>query len=189
MRKAWALLALVVAAALIAGCGSSSSSTTTSGAAASTSATSPTSSTSATTSTTAATATATGAQLSETAWKAKINSICAGVTAQGVKIARPTSLTGIQNYLQQIVNVGNSEIAQIKAVNPPAKFAAGQQAVVADLTTIYGKLQDVLNKHLSGAALAAAFKAYPAQIQSAATDYVTRSKAAGLTSCVVGATP
>jgi hypothetical protein len=108
------------------------------------------------------------------------------VGVQGNKLTKPTSTSQFQSYLQQIVNLGNGEIAQIKAVNPPAAFKAGQQAVIADLTNIYSALQRILDRHLSPTGLAQAFRSYPASIQGASADYIKRSKAAGLTSCVTG---
>jgi hypothetical protein len=108
------------------------------------------------------------------------------VGAQGNKLPKPTGVSQLQGYLQEIVNLGKAEIAQIQAVNPPAAFKAGQHAVVADLTNIYDSLQRILDRHLAPTALAQAFRSYPASIQASSQDYVTRSKAAGLTSCVTG---
>ena len=178
MKKAYAMLAPVALAAVIAGCGSSSSSTTSSAAASSASASS------STTSSTTAPA-PTGGPLTEAQWKQQIDGICAGVTAQAKTLTKPTSLTGLPTYLQQIVNVGKGEIARIQAVNPPAAFKAGQTAVVADLGAIYGALQKLVDRHLTGSALSQAFSAYPASVQTPAQDYVNRSKAAGLKSCTV----
>ncbi|MDQ6816438.1 MAG: hypothetical protein M3018_03390, partial [Actinomycetota bacterium] len=83
-------------------------------------------------------------------------------------------------FLQKIVGAGNAEIAQINAVVPPAQYAAGQKQVTSDLTEIYSRLQQLLDRHLSGAALAAAFKSYPASVEKPARDYLAQSRAAGL---------
>ena len=102
---------------------------------------------------------------------------------------KPTSIGQVNSYMQQIIDLGHSEITQINAVKPPAQFAAGQQAVVNDLTSIYATLQHLVNQHLSGAALQRAFAAFPASVQTQAADYVSRSKAAGLSSCVLSSGP
>jgi hypothetical protein len=107
------------------------------------------------------------------------------VTAQAQKLTKPSSLSGLQSYLQQITDVGKGEVAQIQAVNPPAAFKAGQDAVVKDLSEIYGSLQKLIDRHLTGSALSQAFSAYPASVQAPAQDYVTRSRAAGLKSCTI----
>jgi small basic protein len=85
--------------------------------------------------------------------------------------------------VQKIIDLAHSEIAQIKAVKPPAQFAAGQRAVVADLNTVFGGLQSLLSKPITATTFAAALRS-PAVLH-AAQDYVARSRAAGLPSCVL----
>jgi hypothetical protein len=182
MRRTHALIAVAAVAALLAGCGSSKSSSTTSSAQAPAS-TTPSASTTSTTSTSSS-ATPSG-PLTVAQWKQQINGICAGVTTQATRVPKPTDPAHLQAFVQAIVNIGNDEITKIKAVNAPAAFKAGQEAVVADLTAIYAGLQKILDRHLAPAQLSQAFNGYSASVKAPAQDYVNRSRAAGLTSCTV----
>jgi hypothetical protein len=185
MRRTHALIAVAAVAALLAGCGSSKSSSTTSSAQAPASTTSSATTTS-TTSTTSTSSSATpSGPLTVAQWKQQINGICAGVTTQASRVPKPTDPAHLQAFVQTIVNIGNDEITKIKAVNAPAAFKAGQEAVVADLTAIYAGLQKILDRHLAPAQLSQAFNGYSASVKAPAQDYVNRSRAAGLTSCTV----
>jgi outer membrane murein-binding lipoprotein Lpp len=126
-----------------------------------------------------------GKPLSVAAWKQKINSICASVTKQSQAVAKPTTPAELPAFLKKLDGYGNSEIAQIKAVDPPAQFAAGQTAVVSDLTAIWGKLGSLISQNQSGPALVKAAQQFGAQVQKPASDYLTRTKAAGLSSCIL----
>jgi hypothetical protein len=100
-------------------------------------------------------------------------------------VPKPTDPAHLQSFVQKIINIGNDEIAKIKAVNPPAAFKAGQAQVVVDLTAIYSGLQKIIDQHLAPTALSQAFNGYSASVKGPAQDYVNRSRAAGLTSCTV----
>jgi hypothetical protein len=157
MRRIQLLIATAAMAVLIAGCGSSGSSSSGAG----------------------------GKPLSVAAWKQKINAICASVTKQSQAVPKPSTPAALPAFLKKLDGYGNAEIAQIKAVNPPAQFAAGQKAVVNDLTIIWGKLGSLLDQNLSGHALVTAAQKFGTDVQGPATDYLNRTKAAGLTSCIL----
>jgi hypothetical protein len=159
MRRAHTVLAVAAITALLAGCGSSGSSSSGGGSGKASPA------------------------LSAAAWKQKINGICASMTAQSNALTKPTTTAQLKPFIQKIVDYANAEIAKIKSVTPPAQFATGQQQVVSDLTTVFGAMQAVLKKPLSATSFAAQLKA-PA-VQQAARDYVARSRAAGLSSCIL----
>jgi hypothetical protein len=122
--------------------------------------------------------------LTVAAWKQKINEICGATTARSNALPKPLAAAELIPFVQKIVTYGDAEISQIKRVRPPSQLAAGQRQVVFDLTTIFGGLQALLSKHMTPAAFATATRT-PA-VQHAAQDYVARSKAAGLSSCVLG---
>jgi hypothetical protein len=159
MRRTQVLLITGVVAALLAGCGGSSKSSSS--------------------------GTAASAPLSVSAWKKKINSICSTMTQRSNGLSKPVAPGDLPGFIQRIVGYGNDEIAQIKAVTPPAQFAAGQQKVVGDLTAIWDAFGSLLGQHLSGTDLAKATNQLPAKILGPAKDYVARTKAAGLSSCVL----
>jgi hypothetical protein len=159
MRRAHAVLAVAATAALLAGCGGSGSHSSAGG------------------------GEHASAPLSAGAWKQKINGICASMTAQSNALAKPTTVAQLKPFVQKVVDYADSEIAQIKSVTPPSQFAAGQQQVVSDLTTVFGALQALLKQPINTTSFAAKLKA-PA-VQKAAQDYVARSRAAGLSSCVL----
>jgi hypothetical protein len=159
MKRAHAALAVAAITALLAGCGSSGSSSSGGGSAKASPA------------------------LSAAAWKQKINGICASMTAQSNALTKPTTTAQLKPFVQKIVDYANTEIASIKSVTPPSQFATGQQQVVSDLTTVFGALQALLNKPITATSFATKLKT-PA-VQQAAKDYVTRSRAAGLSSCIL----
>src|SRR5438309_2066906 len=111
MKRVHALLAVAVAAALLAGCGGSGSGSSSG-----------------------------GKPLTVSAWKQKVNSICASVTKQSRAVPTPAAPADLEGYLKKLRSIGLSEIAQLKGVTPPAQFADGQKAVISDLTTIWDKL-------------------------------------------------
>lgn len=129
-----------------------------------------------------------GKPLSVSAWKQKVDGICASVTKQSQALKKPTTPADLQPYLKKLQNIGNSEIAQLKAVNPPSQFAAGQKAVIGDLSTIWSKLGSVIDQNLTGSKLLQAAQEFGTQVQAPAKDYLARTKAAGLTSCILTTT-
>jgi hypothetical protein len=163
VRRGNALVAGAVAVALLAGCGGSSGSGSGGNGGSRNS----------------------GPPLSVSAWKQKVNSICASVTTRSKAVPTPSSPADLQGYLKKLQTIGNSEIAQLKTVNPPAKYADGQKAVIADLTAIWGKLGSLLDKGLSGSDLVKAAQDFGSTIQGPAQDYLTRTRAAGLSSCIL----
>jgi hypothetical protein len=122
-------------------------------------------------------------RLTPAAWKQKINGICSTMTAKTNALARPTKTSELKPYVQQIINLAHSEIAQIQAVNPPPQYAAGQKAVIADLNTVFGGLESLLSQPITASTFATALRSK--KVVQAAQDYVARSKAAGLPSCVL----
>jgi hypothetical protein len=114
-----------------------------------------------------------------------VNAICASVTKQSRAVTPPSSPSDLHGYLKKLEAIGNSEIAQLKAITPPAKFADGQKAVISDLTEIWGKLGTLLGKGLSGTDLVNAARDFGSTIQHPAQDYLSRTRAAGLSSCVL----
>jgi hypothetical protein len=163
MRRTHALLMAAVVALLLAGCGSSAKSSSTGG----------------------SSANVASAPLSASAWKQKINSICSSMTQKSNALTKPAGPSDLSPFIQKIVAYGNDEVAQIKAVTPPAQFAAGQQKVVGDLTAIWGAFGSLLGRHLSGTDLAKAANRLPSKILAPAKDYIARTRAAGLSSCVL----
>ena len=126
-----------------------------------------------------------GTPLSASAWKAKVNSICADITKKSQAVAKPTQPSDLQGFLKKLEGYGNDEIAQIKALNPPSQFADTQKAIVSDLSTIWGKLGSLIDQGLTGSKLLSETQQFGSQIQTPAKDYLTRTKAAGLASCIL----
>jgi hypothetical protein len=122
-------------------------------------------------------------QLTAAQWKVKVNSICSAMTAKTNALVKPTRASQLKPYVQKILDLAHSEIAQLQAIKAPAQFAAGQRAVVSDLSTVFAGLQSLLKKPLTATTFAATLRS-PAALR-AARDYVERSRAAGLPSCVL----
>lgn len=59
---------------------------------------------------------------------------------------------------------------------------------MGDLSTIWGKLGSLIDQGLSGTKLITAAQQFGSQIQTPARDYLTKTKAAGLASCILTAT-
>jgi hypothetical protein len=123
--------------------------------------------------------------LSPTAWKQKVNSICADVTQKSRAVPKPSTPSELPGFLKKLEGYGNDEIAQIKALNPPSQYSNAQKAIVSDLGTIWGKLGSLINQGLTGTKLIAAAQQFGTQIQTPAKDYLTQTRAAGLTSCIL----
>jgi hypothetical protein len=110
------------------------------------------------------------------------------VTKKSQALAKPTTPAGLTSYLKKLETIGNSEIAQLKTINPPAQFASGQTAVINDLSTIWSKLGSVIDQGLSGTKLLQAAQQFGSSIKAPSTDYLHRTRAAGLTSCILTTT-
>jgi hypothetical protein len=163
IKRVSSLTALATVAALLAGCGGSSGGSSNSSGGSSNSSSS--------------------GQLSAVAWKAKINGICATMAGKSNALPKPTKTAELKPYIQKIVNLAHSEIAEINGVAAPSQFAAGQKAVISDLDTVFAGLQSLLSKPITATTFATSLRS-PAVLH-AAQDYVARSKAAGLPSCVL----
>jgi len=129
-----------------------------------------------------------GTQLSAGAWKQKVNSICADITKKSQAVPQPSQPSDLPGFLKKLEGYGHDEISQLKALNPPSQFADTQQAIVGDLSTIWGKLGSLIDQGLSGTKLIAAAQQFGSQIQTPARDYLTKTKAAGLASCILTTT-
>jgi hypothetical protein len=126
-----------------------------------------------------------GKPLAVGAWKHKVNAICASVTKQSRAVPAPSSPDGLESYLKKLKAIGDAEIARLETITPPAQYARGQRAVIADLTAIWGTLGSLLHKRLSGADLIKAAQSFGTTIRRPAEDYLARTRAAGLSSCIL----
>lgn len=161
------LLVLAGVVLLLAGCGSSGSNSSTPSSASA----------------------ATHQPLSVSGWRHKANAICSGATKQSEALKKPTAAAQLGPFLQKLVGYGDQEIAEFKALSPPSQFKSTQQAVVNDLTKIWGTLQTLVKQSKSPAALGKAAQSFSAKVLKPAQDYLTHARAAGLTSCVLNTAP
>jgi hypothetical protein len=124
-----------------------------------------------------------GTPLTVAAWKQRINGICMAMTARSQATPRPHTSAEVVPFVRRIVAAGHAEIEQLKSVAAPPGYAAEQRRMVADLTAIFGALDALAAKQPTAAQFATALRTRA--FLRAAADYVARSRAAGLSSCVL----